>query len=163
MEIEWLILADYAQTVQNKLYLQGGGWTNFTVNTDLPVVQNVGIATSVVVPWNETNQEANLQVQVQSEDGEFVGELKGSFKVGRPPDHPPGQDQRTQIAANIPLTIKKLGTYVIIASLEGQEQRRITFNAIEGPILKMKRQQAAAQQPPPTEKPDQGAEGGDKK
>ena len=154
MEIEWLILADYAQAIQNKLYLQGGGWTNFTVN-EIPLNHQIGIATSVIVPWNETNQEANLHLQIQSEDGEFVGELKGSFKVGRPPDHPPGQEQRAQIAANIPIAIKKLGTYVIIASLEGQEQRRITFNVVEGPMLKMKRQQEAAQQPPPTEKPSQ--------
>lgn len=156
MKIEWLILADYAQTIQNKLYLQGGGWTNLTINSDPPFHQQIGIATSVVVPWNETNQEAHLQVQIQTDDGDFVGEIKGTFKVGRPPDHPPGQDQRTQIAATVPIEIKKEGTYVIIASLEGQEGGRITFNVIPGPMLKMKRQQAAAEQPPKSEEPQQG-------
>lgn len=161
MKVEWLILADYAAAIDGKLYLQGGGWTNFTVNTELPVGAQIGLAISVIVPWNETNQEGNLKVEIQTEDGERIGDLKGSFKVGRPPNHPPGQDQRAQIAANIPIQFKKLGTYVIIASLEGQEERRITFNVVEGPLLSMKRQQGAS--PPPTSDPDQEAGGDDKK
>ena len=33
MEVEWLILADSAQVIGNKLYLLGGGWDQLAVNT----------------------------------------------------------------------------------------------------------------------------------
>lgn len=140
MDIEWLILGDFAQIVDNKLYLQGGGWTRFTVNTGFPVTHNLGIAASVIIPWNETNQEGHLEIEIQSEDGVSIGKLEGGFKVGRPPDHPPGQDQRAQIAANIPLELKGTGTYVVIGRLEGQELKRTRFNVVKGPFLQVKEQ-----------------------
>jgi len=39
MEVEWLILADAAQVVGNKLYLMGGGWDKLTINNVFPADQ----------------------------------------------------------------------------------------------------------------------------
>src|SRR5437773_10351851 len=56
VSLEWLILADSAQVVGNKLYLAGGGWDLLTINAEFPHDQIIGLAASFGVPWSETNQ-----------------------------------------------------------------------------------------------------------
>ena len=154
MRIEWLILADYAQVIENKLYLQGGGWDRLTVNTGFPLNRQVGIAASIVVPWNETNQQGNFEIEIQDDDGATIAKIEGGFKVGRPPDHPPGQDQRAQIAGNLSLSLKE-GTYAIIARLEGKEDARTQFNVVRGPMLAMKERAGGGGKTEEERQPDQ--------
>ena len=146
MEVEWLILGDYVHVADGKLYLQGGGWERLTVNNGFPTKRMVGIATSILVPWDETNQTGNLEIEVQTEDGQLLAKINGQLKVGRPPDHPPGMSQRSQVAANLMLEFKTAGSYVIIARLEEQEMKRTPFFVIPGPLLAMKQQQQQAEQ-----------------
>lgn len=140
MDVEWLILADSAQVVGNKLYLLGGGWDRLTVNSGFPVEQMGAIALSVRVPWNETNQKHTFEVEVASEDPgseepESLVKMGGQFEVGRPPGIPPGQDQRIQLAVAMKLKIDGPGTKMILARIEGQEMRRIHFNVVASPML----------------------------
>lgn len=142
MEVEWLILADSAQVVGNKLYLLGGGWDQLVINTGFPVEQRCAIALSVRVPWNETNQKHTLEVEVVSEDPqteapESLLKVGAQFEVGRPPGIPPGQNQRIQFAIDMNLKINRPGTKEVVARIEGQEMRRIHFNVVPGPLLSM--------------------------
>jgi hypothetical protein len=125
--IEWLILADAAQVVGNKLYLLGGGWDVLTVSRPLPIQHPLAIAISVRVPWNETNQKHKFEVELVHEDGQSLLKSSGQFEVGRPPGIRPGQDQRAQLAMSFGVKLEKGGTYVIIGRLEGLEQARTTF------------------------------------
>ena len=138
MRVEWLILADYAQAIANKVYIMGGGWDRLTVNDAFPRMQNVGIAASVIVPWNETNQETVLEIEALTEDGVSIVKVEAKFNVGRPANYPNGQDQRAQLALNLPLSFKEPGTYVIVARLQGQEEVKTVFNVVPGPMLAMK-------------------------
>ena len=145
MEVEWLILGDSAQVVGNKLYLLGGGWDRLTVNTGFPVDQRCAIALSVKVPWNQTNQKHTFEVEVISEDPETeepksLLKVGGQFEVGRPAGTPPGQAQRIQLAIEMNLKIDTSGTKMVVASIEGQEMRRIDFNVVPGPLLLKKTQ-----------------------
>jgi hypothetical protein len=135
MEVEWLILADAAQVVGNKLYLMGGGWDRITVNKEPPVPHSMAVAVSFRVAWNETNQRHSFQIEVATGDGQSIGRVDGHFEVGRPAGLPPGQDQRTQIAVNVNWRINQLGTYVVVARIDGQEGRRFPFNVVAGPSL----------------------------
>ena len=142
MEVEWLILADSAQVVGDKLYLLGGGWDLLTVNTAFPVEQRSAIAVSVRVPWNETNQKHTFEIEVGeeapgTEAPKSLLKVGGQFEVGRPPGIPLGSDQRIQLAINMNLTIETPGTKVVVARIEGQELRRIHFNVVPGPMLAM--------------------------
>ena len=128
MELEWLILADAAQVVGNKLYLLGGGWDKLVVNSGFPVDQQVGLAISVKVPWNNTNESHRFEIEIATDDGETVGKTEGRFEVGRPVGILPGQDQRVQLAASSTLRLKGEGTYAIIARIDGEERRRVHFN-----------------------------------
>jgi len=143
VNVEWLILSDFAQIIGDKLYLQGGGWDKLTINSSFPVEWNVGLAASFTVPWNETHQQTTVEIEVQTDDGASVAKIEGQFKVGRPADIPQGQTQRTQVAGNLRIRLDKPGTYAIVARLEGEERSRTHFNVVKGPFLQMKEQEAA--------------------
>lgn len=140
MDYEWLILADFATVVEGKLYLQGGGWSTLTVNSEFPASRAIGIAASIDVPWGETNTQGNFEIEVQNDDGATLAKFGGGFIVGRPPTHPPGQAQRAQVAQTLSLRFENPGTYAIIGLLEGEVRKRTQFNVVEGPMLAMKRQ-----------------------
>lgn len=143
MEAEWLILADSAQVVGNKLYLLGGGWDLLTINTQFPVDQRCAVALAVRVPWNETNQKHLFEIEVIAEEPateapKTMVKVGGQFELGRPPGIPQGQEQRLQMAIELGLRIETPGTKIIIARIDGQEKRRVHFNVIPGPMLTMR-------------------------
>ena len=145
MEVEWLILADSAEVVGNKLYLLGGGWDRLTVNTGFPVDQRIAVALSMKVPWNETNQKHTFEVEIISEhptteEPQSVLKVGGQFEVGRPPGIPQGQSQRVQLAINMNLKFEAPGTEIVVARVSGQEMQRTHFNVISGPVLSMRKQ-----------------------
>jgi hypothetical protein len=138
MEVEWLILADAAQVVGNKLYLMGGGWDKLTVNTPFPVDQRCALAFALRVTWNETNQKHAFEIEILSEDAateqpRSLMKAGGQFELGRPPGISPGQDQRFQMALDMTLKIDGPGTKTIVARVAGQELRRVSFNVNQGP------------------------------
>ena len=135
MQLEWLILGDYVELVGGKLYLMGGGWDILTANQPLPLPQHVGVAASYRVGWNETNERHTVEIDIVNERGDSLAKLAGTMEVGRPPGIARGQDQRAQVAGNILLEIRELGTYTITARIEGQEEGKTTFSVIAGPLF----------------------------
>ncbi|MBI4493225.1 MAG: hypothetical protein HY690_10590 [Chloroflexi bacterium] len=134
MEVEWLILADAAQIVGGKLYLLGGGWTVLTAQAGFPVQQHCGIAAAFTVPWTETNQRHDVEIEISDEDGrQTLWKQAGQVEVGRPPGIPLGSDQRAQIAVDLVLSFESAGTYVILVRVDGQEGRRTSFQVVPGP------------------------------
>ena len=127
MDVEWLILADAAQVVGNKLYLLGGGWDVLRAEAGFPVPQHCAVAASFAVPWSETNQQHAVQIEFITEDGQVLARVDSHFEVGRPPGIVPGQPQRVQLAAEMVLTLEQPGTYVVVARTAGREGRRVQF------------------------------------
>lgn len=134
---EWILLADHADVANGKLYLNGGGWENLTVNQPLPISHPCGIAVAFSIPWNETNQKHPMAIALADEDGREFVTVEGELEVGRPPGIPLGQAQRIQMAVNLLIQIEKLGAYVVSTRLHGQPSSAITFRAIAGPGLAM--------------------------
>ncbi len=132
MQVEWLILADSAQVVGNKLYLLGGGWDRLTVNKTFPTQQHVGIALAIKVPWNQTNEKHQFEIEIASEDAAPLANIQGQFEVGRPPGIPQGGDQRIQVAADTNIKFERPGTFVILAKIDGEEGARVPFQVIAG-------------------------------
>ena len=132
---EWIVLADYAEVVNGKLYLMGGGWENLTINQPLPVVHQCAIAVAFSVPWNETNQRHGITIEVVDPDGKNLLKVEGNIEVGRPPGIPLGQAQRVPLAANVGLKVDGFGPHVIRTRIHGQESGAVRFNVVEGPGL----------------------------
>ena len=139
VKVEWLMLADEAQVVNNKLYIMGGGWDVLTVNTTFPVNQHLSVAVSFLVPWSETNRKHNFEVDILHEDGGSLAKMGGQFEVGRPAGIPVGSDQRSQIAASMNLEIPRPGVYAIKTRIEGEEAGKTGFRVVGGQPIQMPR------------------------
>ena len=137
--IEWLILADAAQVVGQKLYLLGGGWDTLTVNTGFPIQHRCAVVASFRIPWNETNKPHDVELIIEDQDSRELLKVAGQVEVGRPPGIPNGQSQRAQIAAEGVLEFQEPGTYVIRARIAGQEGHTVPFRIVPGPLLNQAR------------------------
>jgi len=132
MEVEWLILADYAEAIGDKLYLMGGGWDVLQIQSTFPVRQKFAIAVAFHVPWDETNQRQPFSLEILTEAGEPLGvTLQGQVEAGRPPGIPPGTSQRVQLAVNLELQLEKPGGYVIEVKMGETIMKRASFFVIK--------------------------------
>ncbi|MBI2917901.1 MAG: hypothetical protein HYY01_07875 [Chloroflexi bacterium] len=139
--IDFLILADRAEAINGKLYLMGGGWSEWRwPDFNLPI--SFGIAAGVLVPWNATNEEHTLSVFIEHEDGTRIEpQVTAKLNVGRPPSAVRGQSFLTVIAVNSSWKLSGEGMYRAVAVLGEEERRHASFRAV----------QIAAQPPtPPT-------------
>ena len=130
-EVEFLFVADRAEVVGGKLYVMGGAWEQTAVHDfDLPI--QVSLAVSVQVPWHATNQQHQLAITVEDADARVLASIPTTFVVGRPPHLEAGSSQRVVLAMpQVGLKLPSAGTYVIGASINGQELRRTTFRATQ--------------------------------
>lgn len=98
----YILLADFAEAIGGKLYIQGGGWSH--VQLDAPLL-DVYVAGMVFVPWDDANRRRRLLLQLFDADGAEVTfdgqpvEMRGEFEVGRPPGMTPGTEIEFPISA----------------------------------------------------------------
>ena len=136
-----LMLADHAQVAEGKLYINGGGWS-ITGPDPIPYA----IAMLIDVPWDQTNVQHNLLLELLTSDGEPVtvptesGEesvkAKGQFEVGRPPGTKPGSTISMPFAITFSPAppLPPGGQYVWALSIDGQtdEDWRLIFSTRPG-------------------------------
>ena len=133
MEVEWLLVADSAQVVGNKLYVLGGGWDTVFINRPFPVSHRLAVAVAFKVPWEQTNQPHPFEIEIQDDDANQMFSGEGQLEVGRPPGALPGSQQRAQAAVEIGMEVKEPGNFVVIARADGEEGGRFTFRMVAGP------------------------------
>ena len=135
------ILCNHAEAVNNLLYISGGGISATLVppGTNPPYIVNLGIGIIVTVPWNLTDQQYEVEIQLVTEDGQPVlvplspgstqpVQIRLAFYVGRPPTITIGDDQQVCLAANMPgLPFAALGKYEFIVRIDGNNERRLPF------------------------------------
>jgi hypothetical protein len=128
-----LLLADSAQAVEGKLYILGGGWSFIG-----PDPSPMALAAKIEIPWNQTNEQHQLKLELMDSDGELVtpegGEgpvvVEGTFEVGRPVGIKPGTPLDFPFAVNIgPLPLKPNTRYVWQLSIDGHtnDDWRVAF------------------------------------
>ena len=64
MEIAFLILTDYAESLNGKLYTLGAGW-NVLRFPELPQDWRFTVGLGIDVAWDETNQRHGLEMLLQ--------------------------------------------------------------------------------------------------
>ena len=138
------LLCNHAEAQNNLLYVSGGGIDRAFVppNTSGPWNINLAIAINISVPWNETNTEHTLTVDLVDFDSHAVQVVNGidsvapvhveaKFNVGRPPTLETGESQSISLAINLPsLPIPAIGNYSFIIEVDGQELRRLSYRVV---------------------------------
>jgi hypothetical protein len=110
-----MLLCDWAEEVNGKLYIMGGGWNRSGSATPI----TMGLAVLLKVEWEETNHRHRLSVRLLTEDGEPV-DLEGGrveisnieFEIGRPPGVPAGTHFNAPFAFNFQAVPLRPGRYV---------------------------------------------------
>jgi hypothetical protein len=133
VDIQHVIIADYADIVNGKLYLMGGGWDTFYAK-EAPSQVRLSIAVGVLVEWEETNLPLIVNLFVEDDDGKQMAKIEGKMQVGRPAALPPGSRQLSQMAANITMNLPTFGGYRIRVDAgtgDAAAERTVPFRMLE--------------------------------
>jgi len=130
-EIDFAILADRTEVINNKLYMMGGGW-DVTAVLDFKLPIPYSLAISVLIPWHEANEVHQLTMHIEGPDAVMVTpELQANVAVGRPPQAIRGQSFRALLSISGHVLLPKPDTYVIVVRLASGHSKRVVFNAVQ--------------------------------
>jgi hypothetical protein len=133
MKIAFVMLTDYAESLNGKLYTLGAGW-NVLRFPELPQEWRFTVGLGIDVAWDETNRRQALEVVIQDPDGTELGEdLSMELEAGRPPGLPPGQEQRMVIAFNVGATFDAAGPHAVVVRSSDEELERSRFYVVQVP------------------------------
>jgi len=133
MRIAFLLLTDFSESLNGKLYAMGAGW-NMLRFPELPQEWRFGVAMGIDVPWDETNRRQGVQVVIEDPDGAELGdELSMEFEAGRPPGLQPGQEQRMVISLNVGATFETPGPHAVVVRSGDDELERSRFYVLRVP------------------------------
>jgi Family of unknown function (DUF6941) len=133
MRIAFLLLTDFSESLNGKLYAMGAGW-NMLRFPELPQEWRFGVAMGIDVPWDETNQRQEVQVVIEDPDGAELGdELSMEFEAGRPPGLQHGQEQRMVISLNVGATFEASGPHAVVVRSGDKELERSRFYVLQVP------------------------------
>jgi Family of unknown function (DUF6941) len=136
-----LLLADHADAVGGKLYINGGGW-NVTGPQPVPFA----IAMLIEVPWDQTNTKHRVLLELLDADGNEVEvasdeesesvRIESILEVGRPPGVKPGTPLAVPFAVNFgPIPLEAGSQYVWRLSIDGhsEDDWNLTFSTRPNP------------------------------
>ncbi len=131
-----VLLCDYAEAVNGKLYVMGGGW-NIAFSGGQPI--NAALAILVVCPWDQTNRKHELRVELLTSDGDVV-QIQGQalsfvaeFELGRPPGIKPGTSLNAPFAWNMQGLALPLGSYEWKLHIDGDPVDSRAFQVLAPP------------------------------
>jgi len=125
-----MLLCDFAEAINGKLYILGGGWTHLR-GTD-PISCALGVY--LAVPWTQTNQKHTLSLELLDQDGNAISgpegnavRVDGEFEVGRPPGAVPGDPIATTMAFRFIGLELQSGGYRFSFKIDGTELAKTQF------------------------------------
>ncbi|MCL5947417.1 MAG: hypothetical protein M1298_05320 [Chloroflexi bacterium] len=129
--IDFVMIADRAEVVNNKLYMLGGAWDTFLAAAKFPISLSFSIVVAILTPWHETNNQQTFTIRCEDSDGHLlIPALQAQFVVGRPPWAKKGQQFRSIFVANISLSLNQSGSYLIRTTLASGDTKAIEFHVI---------------------------------
>lgn len=129
-----VLLADWAEAINGKLYIQGAGWNQVVASEPL----SCAVAVLLSVGWEEANTLFRVTVRLVNEDGEPVMPVPDSpvvietmVEVGRPPGVRPGSDLPTSLAVRLVGVPLEPGRYQFVLEVDDTPiARGVTFDVV---------------------------------
>lgn len=126
MRVEFVILADAAQSVENKLYILGGGW-NVYRSIVFPVDIRIGIAIGITLEPDEIGPIHDVSISLVDEAGQAIANVGLGIASG--PTEVPGSEAKALLALDAPLIIPHAGRYSVTVRA-GDSTATATFHAV---------------------------------
>jgi uncharacterized protein DUF6941 len=130
------MLCDFAEVLNGKLYVMGGGFDVILAD----VTAQLALAVIWRVPWDQANRPHELDIQLFSEDCEPVTDAdaneiraKGQMEVGRPAGMTPGQAISAPLAVRIPALSLSPGGYRWELRINTALVASASLRAVQGP------------------------------
>lgn len=115
-----LLLCDFAQVAEGKLYIAGGGWS-------VASAMRGYIAALFKVPWDQANHRITATFSLLDQDGspipfgpEMRNQMELILEVGRPAGLPRGSDLDVPIAIPLPMVDLPPGSYEWVLQVDGR-------------------------------------------
>lgn len=127
-----VLLADYAQVADGKLYITGGGWSWMRGGGPF----SMSIALRILVPWDRSNEQHDLKLSLYTQDaspvlaGSDPVEIRGAFEVGRPAGVPKGSELDALLAVQVNGLALDPGSYYWQVSVNDEPIERASFRVI---------------------------------
>lgn len=129
-----MLLCDFAEELNGKLYVMGGGWSRLTMRSP---AANISLAVRIEVPWDLANISHKLKAHLVTADGQQVMfenqpvQVEGEFEVGRPP----GTTRGTPLVSTFALRFDGLpfeaGRYEWRLDVDGEPEAATAFEVIK--------------------------------
>jgi uncharacterized protein DUF6941 len=142
VQLDWMMLANYAEVGPNGLLtVVGGTWDTLTVHgpppEDAPEGAVAVLAGCIVVRAlfhvTETGREHHFALTLIDEDGGEVARVEGDLLVERRPDLPPGWDQGVNLTVSVAgIPVPAFGLYSISLQLDGMHVGDRSFRMVKG-------------------------------
>ncbi len=139
-----MILCDFAEALNGKLYIMGGGWTRLTLAPRAPSEQpkaTMALAVILQVPWVRTNERLRVRLRLVTEDGQpcldaddLPVQVDAEVEIGRPLGIRQGIPQSVTFSIKASDVIVNAAGYSWILEVNEEEVDRTSFEAVGGVV-----------------------------
>jgi hypothetical protein len=130
-----LLLADWADALNGKLYIQGGGWSRTQLGPDGTI--NFGIAVKLNIGWDQANRPHKMTLSIRTDDGKPYEPVPGDpfiistdVEVGRPPGLKVGIDLDVPFALNVNAIPMVRGRYELRLEVDNELVESAAFEVL---------------------------------
>lgn len=129
--IEFIMVCDYAEALNGKLYIMGGAWDRLTVRKVPTEPRPLSLALSLVIPWSATNMPHSIRVELSPEAPPDNGlTIEGTVETGRPPGVKRGTPLRSVAVFNSLVSFGTPGRQTIRTFMNERPGPRTYFDVI---------------------------------
>ncbi len=129
-----LVLCDWAEVINGKLYMMGAGWSRIKANMPVPLLS---VAVMWKIPWALANEPQSIDVVLLTEDSQPVKgpdgndfRLQGNVEVGRPPGLKFGSPLDAPLTFSIAGLTLSPGRYRFELRINGILSAYVVFDAV---------------------------------
>jgi hypothetical protein len=131
-----LVLCDFAEVINGKLYMQGAGWSRVVANQPF----TIAVALFWRIPWGQANHKQEIAIRLVTEDGdpyldaaENPVRADGEIEVGRPAGIKDGSSLDAPLAVRFGPMIFPPGGYRFELEVDGTLAAFASFEAVASP------------------------------
>jgi hypothetical protein len=131
-----VMLCDAATVREGLLHILGAGITRLN-RPSYPALMGVNLAIMMTMQRSEAQEQHQLKVILQDEDGKQVGQIEGQMGLATPAPGRPGEPVALPIVLNLAhLAIPRPGTYSFEILIDRNVVRTLPFTALMIPAPK---------------------------